>query len=453
MPRSDRSKAGFSPRQLIPFLQTYPARGRIWVALSGGVDSTVLLHALSQLQLDAPLHAVHVNHGLQSAAEDWVVHCRQLCQQLKVPLVTITVDAKPAEGESPEAVARHARYRAFESQLSDGDQVFTAHHQQDQAETFLLRALRGSGPRGLAAMRPARPLGVGQLLRPLLEVSQQALIDYAEAQQLSWVEDPSNQWLDADRNFLRRQILPLLNQRWPAAAATLSRSSVHCAEADQLQQQWGRNALGELAVGEPLPLYDAETAQQLKLRIRSWLDLNQVDPPDTVHMSRILDEVVGARKDATPLVSWRNLDGALVRLRRFQRALYLQQSWGEALFESAGWNLQQPLALTENRQLIATPAQGAGISATSLKGRTVTIRWRSGGERCCVAGGKQRRTLKNLLREAAIPPWERERTPLLYIGDELAAVVGYFICEPFVAAEGEEGVWVEIAEGSFPGLA
>ncbi len=443
---------GFAPHTLPPFLQQYPTKGQRWVALSGGVDSTVLLHALAQLNLQH-LSAVHIHHGLQAEADQWAAHCQQFCDQLNIPLTILQVDAQPEPGESPEAAARHARYRAFESLLQPGDQLLTAHHQQDQAETFLLRALRGSGPRGLAAIRPFRPLGAGQLLRPLLAISQQALLNYAEAEQLSWVEDPSNQWLDADRNFLRQQILPLLNQRWPAAAATLSRSSSHCAEADQLQQQWGREALESLVEGEPLPLLEGEPAQQLKLRIRSWLDLNQIDQPDTVHMTRILDEVVHAREDATPLVSWRGLDGELVQVRRFQGTLYLQQSWGEFLFETAEWDLQQPLALTENRKLVAAPVQGAGLSAASLKDRSVTIRWRSGGERCCVAGGKQRRTLKNLLREAGIPPWEREQIPLLYIGDELAAVVGYFICEPFAAVEREEGIQVEVTEVGFAGLA
>ena len=443
---------GFAPHTLPPFLQQYPTKGQRWVALSGGVDSTVLLHALAQLNLQH-LSAVHIHHGLQAEADQWAAHCQQFCDQLNIPLTILQVDAQPEPGESPEAAARHARYRAFESLLQPGDQLLTAHHQQDQAETFLLRALRGSGPRGLAAIRPFRPLGAGQLLRPLLAISQQALLNYAEAEQLSWVEDPSNQWLDADRNFLRQQILPLLNQRWPAAAVTLSRSSAHCAEADQLQQQWGREALESLVEGEPLPLLEGEPAQQLKLRIRSWLDLNQIDQPDTVHMTRILDEVVHAREDATPLVSWRGLDGELVQVRRFQGTLYLQQSWGEFLFETAEWDLQQPLALTENRKLVAAPVQGAGLSAASLKDRSVTIRWRSGGERCCVAGGKQRRTLKNLLREAGIPPWEREQIPLLYIGDELAAVVGYFICVPFAAVEREEGIQVEVTEVGFAGLA
>ncbi len=428
----------FSPHTLSPFLQEYPTSGWRWIALSGGVDSIVLLHALAQLNLEC-IRAVHIHHGLQIEADQWVEHCQQFCDHLNVPLTVLQVDARPGPGESPEAAARHARYRAFESLLKPGDQLLTAHHQQDQAETFLLRALRGSGPCGLASMRPYRPLGEGQLLRPLLAVSQQALLNYAEAQQLNWMEDPSNQWLDADRNFLRQQIFPLLNQRWPAAASTLSRSSTHCAEADQLQKQWGGDALALLTVDEPLPLLEGEPVQQLKLRIRSWLDLNRVDPPNTVHMTRILDELVNAREDATPLVSWRGLDGAPVQLRRFRQALYLQQFWGKPLFESIEWDLQQPLMVTAYRQLLATPVQGAGISVASLQGRSVTIRWRSGGERCCVAGSKQRRTLKNLLREAAIPPWERGQIPLLYVGDELAAVVGHFICEPFVATEEEKG--------------
>ncbi len=434
------------PHTLHPFLQAYSTAGTRWVAFSGGVDSTVLLHLLSRLLLGDSLRAVHIHHGLQQEADQWAEHCQRFCDQHQINLTVLHVNATPTSGESPEAAARAARYCAFETLLKPGDQLLTAHHQLDQAETFLLRALRGSGPRGLAAMRPARSLGEAQLLRPLLEVSQQALLDYAEKEELSWVEDRSNQWVDADRNFLRQQIFPLLGQRWPAAETTLSRSSTHCGEADQLQQQWGQQALGNLVAGEPLPLVDGESPQQLKMRIRSWLDLNGKDQPDTVHMARILDEGVGAREDATPLVSWQGLDGELVRVRRFRQALYLQTDWGESLFKSAQWDLKQSLPLTAGRQLQAVPVQGAGISIASLQGQPVTIRWRSGGERCRVVGGKQRRTLKNLLREAAIPPWEREQIPLLYVGDELATVVGHFVCEPFGAAEGEEGVQIEVAE-------
>ena len=435
---------GFHPQQLLPFFQRHVTEGRHWIALSGGVDSTVLLHAVAQLQLSTPLHAIHVHHGLQSEADQWVEACQQLCRRHHIALSVIKVDATPATGESPEAAARHARYDAFESVLERGDQLLTAHHQQDQAETFLMRALRGAGPRGLASMRAVRPLGRGVLMRPLLEVSQQALVEYAKAQQLNWIEDPSNALLEADRNFLRQQIFPQLASRWPAIAETLSRSAAHCEESDQLQQQWGAAQIQGLAPGDPLPLIEEESPAETKLRIRSWLALNGVDAPDTKHMSRILQELIPARDDAMPLVAWLALDGQQIRLRRFQQALYLQPVWGARAFEEAqSWDLSHPITLSEHYFLRVSQVEEQGLSIAALQQGGITLRWRQGGERCQPAGSHQRRTLKNILRERQIPPWEREQIPLLYVDGTIAAAIGHFICEGFMAKPGEMGVSIE----------
>ncbi len=435
---------GFAPHSLTPFLQQHPTSGRRWVGFSGGVDSTALLHALAQLGLQG-LSAIHIHHGLQQSADQWVQHCQHWCRQWQVPLTVVQVNAAPKPGESPEAAARHARYHAFESLLQAGDQLLTAHHQQDQAETFLLRALRGSGPRGLAAMRSARPLGKGVLLRPLLACSQQALIEYALHAGLEWIEDPSNRSIDADRNFLRHQVLPLLQQRWPSTETTLSRSAAHCAEAERLLQYQGRSLLQDIQPGAPLPLIDGEERVKSKLRIRSWLDLNGVDQPDSTHLERIVREVLPARKDATPLVEWSALDGERIHLRRYRQSLYLlQQADNEPPADELSWNdLTQPLVLNRQQQLQAVQRKGQGIVLSTLQREPVSVRWRQGGERCQPAGTRQRRTLKNLLRERGIPPWERERIPLLYIGDQLAQVVGHFVCEPFQADKHEAGMVIE----------
>ncbi len=436
-----------SPQQLLPSLQRYPLQqGRYHVAFSGGVDSTVLLHLLSRLQqqgeINVLLSAIHVHHGLQQEADRWADHCQKVCDQLEIPLTLSHVDATPEHGESSEAAARRARYQAFEAALEAGDQLLLAHHQQDQAETFLLRALRGAGPRGLAAMRPMRLIGEALLLRPLLDIPQQALVDYAVAERLDWMEDPSNQRMDADRNYLRHQIIPLLQQRWPGFSTTFSRSSAHCHEADQLLRQWGKEQLRSVDPGEPLSLREGEPEVQLRGRIRSWLQLNQIDLPDTIHLHRVVEEVVGARPDAEPLVEWKTMKGAPVRIRRFQRALYIDPGMEKRTFEQpCRWDFQTSLSLGEGRVLQATVAvDGERVSVARLEGGEVTVGWRRGGERCQPAGIPTRRTLKNLLREKEIPPWEREKIPLLFVDGELAQVVGHFVCEPFVAREGESGI-------------
>ena len=232
-----------------PSLPLLPAatEGRVWVALSGGRDSTVLLHRLAQdpdLQRRG-LGAVHVHHGLQPEADAWVAHCAAACAALDVPLQVRHVRVDATRGEGPEAAARHARREAFAAVMAPGDILATAHHLEDQAETFLLRALRASGPDGLAGMRPWRRFGPGWQWRPLLRTPRDALQAYALAHGLRWIEDPSNARTDADRNFLRHDILPRLRLRWPQADAAFARSATLSAEAADLLARQDDRLLAE----------------------------------------------------------------------------------------------------------------------------------------------------------------------------------------------------------------
>ena len=212
---------------LLDQLAQMPAASRYRVAYSGGCDSHVLLHALAGVreQLAAPLAAIHINHRLSEQAGAWAEHCRRICTALDIPLVEVTVHAHPGLGESPEAAAREARYSAWRELLQAGEGLLLAQHQDDQAETLLLQLLRGSGPKGLAAMPPMTDFAAGWLGRPLLGQSRAALCRYAREQALDWIEDPSNLDTDLDRNYLRHELLPVLQARWPSAALTLSRAA------------------------------------------------------------------------------------------------------------------------------------------------------------------------------------------------------------------------------------
>ncbi|MBT4329154.1 MAG: tRNA lysidine(34) synthetase TilS, partial [Gammaproteobacteria bacterium] len=305
----------------------------------------------------------------------------------------------------------------------------------------------GAGPKGLASMRSIRPLGEGELLRPLLDYSRDALREYAREKQLQWVEDPSNQQLDAARNYIRHEILPRLRQRWPAVTTTLSRSAAHCGEADRLIEQWGRDQLSGLRVGDPLPLLENESDEERKARIRCWLSMNRIEPPNHRHLHAILDEVVVAREDATPELVWVDQHGVRVQLSRYRQALYLREKADSRLLTSeARWNMEQPLPLTTRTELRAQPSLGCGLRAESVREGRVTVNWRSGGERCQPVGAKMRRTVKNLLREVGVPPWQRAEIPLLFIDGVLAQVVGYFVCAPYAVKVGEWGVSVEVVE-------
>ncbi|GAE56601.1 hypothetical protein XPR_3236, partial [Xanthomonas arboricola pv. pruni MAFF 301420] len=213
--------------------------GPVLVAYSGGVDSSVLLHLLATTPRYrvTGLRAVHVHHGLHADADAWAAHCQRQCDALQVPLQVAQVQVARDSGLGLEAAARHARHVAFAAALAPGEWLALAHHRDDQAETFLLRALRASGPDGLAAMRAQRPFAAGMLWRPLLAHARAEVLAYAQAHRLQWIEDPSNADARHDRNFLRTQLMPVLQQRWPQAAEALARSAQLSADASDLLLQ------------------------------------------------------------------------------------------------------------------------------------------------------------------------------------------------------------------------
>ena len=438
----------FTPAQLFDQLAQLPPAQRYWVAYSGGCDSTVLLHALASLreQLPAELHALHINHNLHEAAPGWVDHCHAVCEALAIPLTEVNVDARAAKGESPEAAARAARYRIFTEVLRNGDGLLLAHHRDDQAETLLLQLLRGSGPRGLAAMPKHRPQGAGWLGRPLLDFSRQELCRYAEAEQLEWIDDPSNFDTDFDRNFLRQRGLPLLQERWPAAVTTLARAADHQAEAAELLHQLAEEDW-QLTAGPHADTLRIEsllrlTPERQRNVLRYWIDsVNSVPLPDRQRLLRILSEVIPAAEDAEPCIRW---PGGQVR--RYAGLLYLLTTEPASITSPLKWDFSDRLELDDGRVLLATPGKGEGLKADLIKQGTITVRFRQGGEVCRPVGRGHRHSLKNLLQEWGVPPWERNRVPLLYVNEAIAAVVGYCVCEPYQAGSDEAGVIITDAD-------
>ncbi len=410
------------------------------VALSGGLDSSVLLHALTCAWHDGlpPLRAVHVNHGLQAEAEAWAEHCRRFCAGLGVELSLLRVDARARAGESPEATARHARYQALAELLQTNEALLTAHHRDDQAETLLLQLLRGAGPRGLAAMPPSRRLGAGLLLRPLLEYDRAELEAYARQHSLVWVEDPSNREHAFERNFLRHQVMPLLRQHWPGLNKTLVRSARACAEAAALNEQLAQQDLGP-AQGEVLPLARLRALPPARRRnvLFHWLRCQGAGLPSAAQMAQ-LEQIAAAAQDATPQVGW----GEWV-VWRYRDALYLlSRAETRPLCGVLEWDGRTPLVLPGLGRLEAHPVRGRGLRSDTLEG-CLQIRFRRGGERCRIRGQGHRRALKKLLQDAGVPPWQRWRIPLLFIDDQLAAVIGHWVCEPF-AVHGEHQAGVEL---------
>jgi tRNA(Ile)-lysidine synthase len=438
-----------SSRLSAPTLHTillrHPPAPRYWVAYSGGMDSHALLHLCASLRdkQEKPLdiHAIHVHHGLHPAADAWVGHCAQICGELNIPFFPIRVDARAQPGDSPEEVARQARYAALGGHLSANDIVLTAQHRDDQAETLLLQLVRGAGLAGLAAMPEFAPLALGFLMRPLLHFSRAELLAYAQEHGLRWIEDPSNEDTAFDRNFLRREIIPKLEQRWPGFNKALSRSAGHCAEAQlqlaELSKGWCRTALN--ADGQSLSVSRLRSfrAADQRLALREWLRTREFRMPSQAVIERILQEVLPARPDKTPRVCWSEGE-----VRRYRDGLYVLPT--HAPFDKAtvlAWDGQGSLELTQgNGELAAVATPSCGIAGAVWRKGEISVRYRQGGERCRLPGRSGTHELKKLFQEAGIPPWLRERTPLVYIGGQLAAIAGIWVCEPFVGKPGEGNI-------------
>ena len=292
---------------------------RFIVAYSGGLDSHALLYWLVQHRscvYPLPLSAVYVDHGLQPQSAHWGQHCARICQALNVPFQTVKVNAQPQPRESPEQAARRARYKGFESILSAGSVLLSAQHKDDQAETLLLQLMRGAGPQGLAAMPWSKPLGPGVLLRPLLHTDRAAILAYAQAQGLQWIEDPSNQDRHFDRNFIRHEVLPLLKQRWPSAPSSLSRSAELCAQAVEINRSVSDDDITFCSDGskKPLRLSRLRTLPLSRQQhaLRRWLQRLELPLPSRAQLQQAIAAVQSSGK-GQPLIRWR---GAEVRCFR-----------------------------------------------------------------------------------------------------------------------------------------
>jgi tRNA(Ile)-lysidine synthase len=445
----------FSPDSLLQRLQCSVPVPVYWVAFSGGLDSSVLLHALHACRdrLQAEIGAVHVNHGLQKHASEWESRCRQVCETLGVRYTSLPVDATAGPGESPEAAARNARYAALRSWLPGGHCLLTAQHRDDQAETLLLQLLRGSGVHGLAAMPQLCVFANGLHLRPLLDYSRSELHAWAREIDLEWIDDPSNLDTAFDRNYLRADVMPVLRQRWPSAAASLARSADHCAEAAELigqlaeldlQHVPGRHT-GTLSIAglNSLPVARCRNV------LRHWIRAHTGNFPSALLLVHVLHDVLASRHDAEPCVRCGQQE-----IRRYRDTLYLLPRQAvPRLTEEFSWSLTGPLPLPQAGGVLrVTPGTGSGICSLRVAADGVRVRWRRGGERCRPAGRQHHHSLKKLFQEQAIPPWERDRIPLIYIGEEIAAVAGLWVCEPFQAGPTEAGLWIDWDCGRDPGF-
>ena len=409
---------------------------RYLVAYSGGMDSTVLLHALacSREQHQKPVVAVHINHHLQQAADDWESHCRDVAQMLAVPYESRSIQVvKDAGGW--EAAAREARYAAFSQIVQRGDWLLSAHHEDDQAETLLMNLLRGSGPAGLAGIGAVQQFGAGHLLRPLLGFAESVLHDYAVRLKLQWIEDPSNQDAQFDRNYLRQEVMPKLAARWPAVAARFRQSADLASESARLLAELADLDLQQLGGPARLSiggLAGLSLARQRNV-VRRAVRLCGLPPAPATRLYQAVHELIPARSDAQPLVHWPGGE-----LRRYRDQLYVL-----APAESAAATTLKPLCARRCRIELG-PGQGelnlvddvpGGIRRDLVEAGLV-IRYRAGGEEIRPHGRRYTRKLKKLLQDEGVVPWMRQRIPLLFAGDKLVAVADLCIADEYAARQG-----------------
>ena len=419
-------------RAVETFYQQFEGQ-RLWLGFSGGLDSTVLLHALVKLKPDdKQVTAIHVHHGLQAQADEWVNFCQRLCETWGVAFKAVYVELDAQS--NIEAAARSARYQAFASIVPSNEQILTAHHQRDQAETFILNLLRGAGVSGLAAMPKKRqllPHLQAWLIRPLLSVAYQDILDYAQQHQLSWHEDPMNQDLAYRRNFIRHQLLPLMQQAWSSPEKKLAQAAEHLAESAQLLEELAQQDL--LQIEQTSNWFNWQQMQSLtwarqKNLLSYWFYRHHGVRLDSASLDWFRSDCFNAAPTAQPR---RILAGK--QIRRYRNCVfYPVEIPKELYFEWQGI----PAALPE------------GIVFNEVVGGGVALTWFSGAHRLVIRSLLQtdllnRKALKNWFQTQNVPPWQRQYWPVLEIDGQLAAIKNYRVMDGFCAQQHEKGLKFE----------
>lgn len=430
-----------NPAQLLESLQPYREHKRWLLGLSGGLDSVVLLHLLSVLRKQEelpPLLAVHVNHQINTSSDLWSKHCQRLCKKLRVDIEVHAVEVVPA-GRGPEAAARDARYRIFEELIGEHEVLLLAHHLDDQIETFFLRLLRGAGTQGLSGMPAQRSLAEGELFRPLLAWQREDLRRYAARHSLRWVEDDSNADTQLNRNYLRQQVLPLLEKRWPGYRKSVMRgveaigeaeSQLRAQQGERLSQAMGRD-FGEATL--KLSVLEGASREDASRLVRSWLKALDLPNPGRDQLREFLQQLQEAAPGSRP-----KLRTASYAVRRYRDKLYASRVFvNEALLVGQRLSPTQGLTMPGLGRLDLVPSQGEGIRSDIAQ--ELELGFRDGGERCRPAGREHSQSLKKLLQEYQVPPWWRDRLPLLVADEVLVAVADLWVCEGFQASAEEEG--------------
>ena len=446
---------------LLTFFKYYEQHP-ILIAYSGGIDSQVLLHALSNLctqkKLNNIISVCHVNHGLSDNALNWEQFAQTQCNAKNIALTIVKVNIEHKAQQSLEAQARDARYNAIKEIVDDNTLVVTGHHNDDQAETFLLALKRGSGLKGLSAMKRIMPLGKCHLVRPLLNISRAQIENYAKEHDLEWIEDESNKDTRFDRNFIRHQIMPLFTQRWPSFLTTINRSAEHCQEGEELLAELAQQDLNLCAESKSvLSIQPLKSFSQARFNnvVRYFLAQHNCLMPAKSQLSQLYSQL-DADEDKTPEVKvgeqW---------LRRYKGFLYLTPDFKDVSgFCYSISSIDKTLTNHSNYRVVLPDQLGTiefnGVNSKELitehsseknsinviapqQGQKITISFKHNNPACLPDFRNRSRPLKKVLQELAIPTWQRKRLPFIYYDNQLVAVLGYFVCKPYMVHSLNDG--------------
>lgn len=470
----------------------------IVIAYSGGIDSQVLLHALAKLSdtnsISNPITVCHVNHGLSDNAQNWQKFAQQQCTQLNLPLAIREVKVKVQKQQSLEALARDARYKALIAINTEKSLIITGHHSDDQSETFLLALKRGAGLKGLSAMSNEMALSQHTLLRPLLNISRAEIEAYASSHGLSWVEDESNSDTSFDRNFIRQEVMPLLSRRWPSISNTINRSAAHCLEGQELLNELAMQDLAKAQLNSDslhIPFLLTLSKARFNNLIRFFLAKHQCLMPSTEQLSQLRQQL-DANTDKNPAVKVGDhflrrykeslsLTATFVDVSDWQQVINFSVDNTEGHFDdntgdntddnnlgckqsnnqgncsdNSSNNNADKKAIEANQYKLPDNLGVLCISTSTLAkdieqkvklpeaGQVVTIRFSHNNPVCLPDYRKHSRSLKKVLQELNISPWQRKRTPFIYYDDTLVAAIGHFVCQAHQPDSDEPCVYVSI---------
>ena len=434
-------------KAFVSLLESHKTIKSVTAALSGGVDSVVLLHLLHQLQnrQNFTLKASHVHHGLSKNADKWVKFCEKLCTKLSVPLDVHYIKLPQKKSLGIEGEARQLRYEKLLQ--SKTDLVVLAHHEDDQAETFLLQLIRGAGVKGLSSM--AHFDDSRRLWRPLLNASRTDIETYAKKHKLKWIEDESNQNINFDRNFIRSKVLPILKNRFNHIIKVIYRSSSHLAEAQNLLDDLAKIDLKSYLKSNnyknklQVKTLDELSNSRAKNLLRYWLEINNQMMPSRDLLDELLRQVLTAKKDATIKIQL----SKEFEIRRYQDEIYIVTKNHKNLknYEII-WAGESEILLPNGSQLNFKKVKGRGISFKLLNDQKLKIRNRQGGEFFKPDFKRPTKKIKQLLQESDLPPWEREFFPIIFVGDELACVPNFGIDQKYQAEPQLTGLEVNLTQ-------